>query len=66
MSAAEKPKRDLYKVLGVPRGAGQDQIKNAYRRLALQCHPDKTKGDPEVGTPQIGCPLPNPPWQKTR
>jgi hypothetical protein len=24
------------------------QIKSAYRRLALQCHPDKTKGDPEV------------------
>jgi hypothetical protein len=35
-------------VLGVPRGAGDAQIKNAYRKLAIQYHPDKTSGDPEL------------------
>lgn len=36
-------KRDYYEVLGVERNATRDQIKHAYRRLALQCHPDKNK-----------------------
>ena len=34
------PKRDLYSILGVPVDAGTEAIKNAYRRLALQVHPD--------------------------
>ena len=34
------PKRDLYSILGVPVDAGAETIKNAYRRLAMQIHPD--------------------------
>ena len=40
--------RDLYEVLGVPRGAGQDEIKSAYRRLARQHHPDVNPNDPSA------------------
>jgi len=36
---------DLYAVLGVQKGASQDEIKKSYRRLANKYHPDKTKGD---------------------
>jgi len=38
-------KRDYYEVLGVKRDSGLDQIKKAYRRLAVQYHPDKNPGD---------------------
>jgi len=37
--------KDYYKILGVSRAAGPDEIKRAYRKLAHQYHPDKKGGD---------------------
>lgn len=41
-------KRDYYEVLGVGRQAGEDEIKKAYRKAALQFHPDKNPGDAQA------------------
>src|SRR5919107_492914 len=36
-------KRDYYEVLGIQRSANKEEIKNSYRKLALQYHPDRNK-----------------------
>lgn len=36
---------DWYEILGVPRNATQDQIKKQYRKLSLECHPDRPNGN---------------------
>ena len=41
-------KRDYYEVLGISKGASEQDLKSAYRKLAMQYHPDRNPGDKEA------------------
>ena len=48
MAAKDLYEKDLYKILGVSKNDNPDAVKKAYRKLAKDLHPDKTKGDKKL------------------
>ena len=50
LDMAEKTKSNYYDVLGVPRDADEKTLKSAFRKLAMQLHPDKNPGDATAET----------------